>query len=369
MAEFGEKTIGILPNSDHQKLIAVLKKAEPVYDRLLWNNSAQKGITQKEELEKYASKASEIFSRFQHFYNSSWSAGIPFIVALYPIPGKSGNSTATAHANSLCVGMFTDDTKYMETIGVVLHEMCHVLYDEQPQEFQHEIEGWFAANKSPYRQYAYNFFDEALATALGNGWGYKNISGQSDTAEWYNNEYINGFAKELYPLVADYINGHRQLDKPFVDSAIALFAKRFPNAVSDYGILLNRVALYSDAESATESEDLMNIVGEKFQLTNTYSSSPLLDKTTLALLETSPQTQLITIYKNHKENLGALKKIFPQLSKMNSASLPANGLLSFYDKAGRPVIILYATDQKHLKDLVAKMAGLKYFDTKTIVQK
>ena len=265
--------------------------------------------------------------------------------------------------------MFTDDTKYMETIGVVLHEMCHVLYDEQPNEFQHTIEKWFAANKSPYRQYAYNFFDEALATALGNGWGYKNISGQADTAEWYRNEYINGFAKELYPLAADYINGHQQLDKPFVDSAIALFAKKFPNTVSDYGILLNRVALYSDAESATESEDLMNIVSEKFQLTNTYSSSPLLDKTTLALLETSPQTQLVTIYKNHKENLGALKKIFPQLSKMNSASLPANTLLSFYDKAGRPVIILYATDQKHLKGLVAKMAGLKYFDTKTIVQK
>ena len=296
--EFKNKTIGILPNSEQQKLVNVLKQTEKIYDNLLWNNTEQKLSNQKKELELYASKSSEIFNKFQHFYNSSWTTDIPFIVTLYPIPGKRGNSTATPHVNSLCVGVLTDETRHIERIGVVLHEMCHVLYDEQTKEFQHEIEKWFDNNKSPYKQYAYNFFDEGLATALGNGWAFKNLSGNMDTSEWYNNEYINGFAKELYPLVEDYINNHQQIDKQFIDKSIELFARKFPNSISDYGILLNRVSVYSDVENDLERTDLMNIIGERFQLSNVNSSSPILDITSLELLKNSTQTQLVIISKN-----------------------------------------------------------------------
>lgn len=364
--EFKNKTIGILPNSEQQKLVNVLKQTEKYYDNLLWNNNEQKLNNQKKELELYATKSSEIFNKFQHFYNSSWTTDIPFIVTLYPIPGKRGNSTATPHANSLCVGVLTDETRHIERIGVVLHEMCHVLYDEQTKEFQHEIEKWFDNNKSPYKQYAYNFFDEGLATALGNGWAYKNLSGSIDTSEWYNNEYINGFAKELYPLVEAYINNHQQIDKQFIDKSIELFARKFPNSVSDYGILLNRVSIYSDAETDLERADLMNTIGEKFQLSNVNSSSPILDKTSLELLIISTQTQLVIISKNHKDNFNALRKIFPILSKINPTT---NSIFSFYDKNNRPIIILFATENKYINDLVKRMETLKYFDTKKIIQK
>ncbi|WP_254050305.1 hypothetical protein [Myroides sp. N17-2] len=76
--------------------------------------------------------------------------------------------------------------------------MCHVLFNEQTPEFQQQIDQWFEENTYLYKQYAYNFFDEALATAIGNGWVHKNISGSLLTTDWYNNEYINEFAKELY---------------------------------------------------------------------------------------------------------------------------------------------------------------------------
>ena len=364
--EFKNKTIGILPNSEQQKLVNVLKQTEKFYDNLLWNNNEQKLSNQKKELELYASKSSEIFNKFQHFYNSSWTTDIPFIVTLYPIPGKRGNSTATPHANSLCVGVLTDEIRHIERIGVVLHEMCHVLYDEQTKEFQHEIEKWFDNNSSPYKQYAYNFFDEGLATALGNGWAFKNLSGSIDTSEWYDNEYINGFAKELYPLVEDYIKNNQQIDKQFIDKSIELFAKKFPNSVSDYGILLNRVSIYSDAETDLERADLMNTIGEKFQLSNVNSSSPILDKTSLELLKNSTQTQLVIISKNHKDNFNALRKMFPILSKINPTT---NTIFSFYDKNNRPIIILFATENKYINDLVKRMETLKYFDTKKIIQK
>lgn len=69
------------------------------------------------------------------------------------------------------------------------------------------------------------------------------------------------------------------MDEQFIDKAIDLFANFFPNSISDYGILLNRVSIYSNAETDVEGADLMNIIGDKFQLSNVSSSSPILDKT------------------------------------------------------------------------------------------
>lgn len=367
--EFKQKTIGILPNNVQQKLVNTLILAEKYYDKLLWNNSEQQMILQKKELEVFASGASEIFNKFKQFYHSSWTNDIPFIVTLYPIPGKSGNSTATPHANSLCVGVLTEETRHVERMGVVLHEMCHVLYDEQPNDFQHLIEKWFDSNPSLYKQFAYNFFDEGLATALGNGWAYKYISGALDTTEWYNNPYINGFAKALFPMVEEYLNNGQQIDQAFIDKSIELFAKKFPNAIADYGILINRVSIYNDAETDLERQDLMNSIGQKFQLSSVNASSPILDNSSLDMLKNSPQTQLIIINKNHKNNFLELKKIFPELAKIKPGSLKTSTLLSFYDKQKRPIIILYEPSSQTIHDLVDKMETLKYFDTNSIIQK
>ncbi len=45
--EFKNKIIGILPNSEQQKLVNVLKQTEKFYDNLLWNNNEQKLSNQK----------------------------------------------------------------------------------------------------------------------------------------------------------------------------------------------------------------------------------------------------------------------------------------------------------------------------------
>jgi hypothetical protein len=363
--EFKTKAVGILPNSELQKLAGILEQAESHYDSVVWNTTGSRIIGQQQALETYSAQTSDLFTMLRQFYNSGWTNGIPFIVSLYPIPGNRGNSTATPHANSLCVGVFADETRHIERMGVVVHEMCHVLYDEQPNTFQHEIEKWFAGNKSPYAQYAYNFFDEALATALGNGWAYRQISGHMDTTEWYNNEYINGYAKVLYPLVEGYMNSYTQLDSEFVSQAIVLFAERFPNAISDYGVLLNRVSIYSDAETKAERGEVFNAIGSEFQLTNTNFSTPISHETSLDLLKNSEHTQLVIVDRNHKENMNILKKIFPQLSSFKPA---ASSILSFYDQSNRPVIILYATNKADVPALVKKMKQRRNFDLKKMVQ-
>ena len=363
--EFRDRIIGILSNRELQKLIALMQQAEVYYDQLIWNDNESKLINQRIALEKYALQCSESFTKINRFYNSCWLKEVPFVVALYPIPGRSGNSTATPHANSLCVGVLTDETDHVGRIGVVLHEMCHVLYDEQSSEFQHELEAYFSENKSAYSQFAYNFFDEGLATALGNGWAYKYLSGELDSTDWYNNEYINGFGKALYPMVEEYISNEKTIDREFVNKAIDLFAARFPNSITDYGILLNRVSIYNDAGAGPEIDQMMNLIGGYFQMTNSGFSSPILDPTALEYLKTGKQTQLVIIDRNQEANIKQMKKLFPELSKVK---FKPNKILSFFDSQKRPVIILYATDKANLEILLKEMKAKKFFDQNKIVQ-
>lgn len=363
--EFRDRIIGVLPNSELQKLIQIMQAAEVYYDRLIWKENEAKLINQRLALEKYTTKCSESFTKINGFYNSCWIAEVPFVVALYPIPGGKGSTTATPHANSLCVGVLTDETDHVGRIGVVLHEMCHVLYDEQSSEFQHKLEGYFAGNKSVYSRFAYNFFDEGLATALGNGWATKFLSGELDSADWYNNEYINGFGKALYPIVEEYLSMNKQIDQEFVNKAIDLFGVTFPNSITDYGILLNRVAIYSDADSGPAMDEVMNLVGSYFQLTNSNFSSPILDPIALDYLKTGDQTQLVIIDTNQIVTIKEMKKLFPELSKVKMAP---NQIYSFFDSKKRPIILLYATDKVHLNLLLKEMKAMKYFDKTKVIQ-
>ncbi len=363
--EFRDRIIGILPNSDLQKLIAIMQAAEVHYDRIIWKDSEAKLKEQLAALEKYAPQCSESFTKINRFYNSFWLPEVPFVVALYPIPGKSGNSTATPHANSLCVGVLTDETDHVGRIGVVLHEMCHVLYDEQPADFEHTLESYFAENKSPYSQFASNFFDEGLATALGNGWAYKYLSGELDPSPWYDNEYINGFGKALYPMVEEYISSNKQIDQEFVNKAIDLFGKTFPNSITNYGILLNRLAIYCDAETSAELDEAMNGVGKYFQMTNRNLSSPILDPISVDYLKNDDKTQFVIVDRDQAATCKELKKIFPELSKVK---MVPNKIYCFFDSKKRPVIILVATDKANLEILLKEMSTKKYFDQTKIMQ-
>ena len=361
--EFKESTIGILPIVEYQKLFKILFKAEKIYDDIIWNDYEKKIINQKSNLIKFKKANIEIFNRFNNFYNSTWTNEIPFEIALYPIPGKKGSTTATPHGNSLCIGVLTDETDYTSRNGVILHEMCHVLYDEQSKEFQKQLVSYFAENKSEYSKFASAYFDEALATALGNGWAYKNMNGKIDEKEWYNDDYIEGFARGIYSLVENYLNENKQIDKNFIDKSIEIFGLKFPNVNADYSILLNKLYLYYDNEDESE---ITIPLRKYFRLSNVNFSSPILHPYSIEFLNESYGNQLIIVNKNQKNTLDKLKEIYPELSKINFENKPLN--LSFFDKKGNAVIILIVNNKLEFENLIEQMNKEKYFDKTKITQ-
>jgi len=348
LTAFQDNSIGIIPNSLHADLFRILNEAEHYYDRIIWNEYQAPLAGQVTALKQYEPKANVLFQQFKQFYNSGWSDNIPFHITLVPIPGSSGSSTATPHANSLCVGVLTGKKDYLGTMAVAMHEMCHVLYDEQRSAFQHHLDSAFKTSTSPYRNTAYDFFDEALATALGNGWAYQYIAGHVDTTAWYNNTYIDGFAHAIYPMVVDYLEHKKTIDPAFINKAIDLFGKTFPNALTDYSILLNNMYFYADAETEEERQTLKGTLHSYFQSSRYNFSSPVLHAYSLKHLRTAPQTQLIIIDNDHATTLQGLEKIFPQLKGLLKGRKDPDYVLSFFDAAKRPVVIVYLKDKSKL---------------------
>lgn len=364
LAQFSENITGLLPNSDQQELLRILKKVEPYYDSLIWRPYAGRLQAQLAAIRRHQPKIDTLFAALCQFYQSSWSGSVPFIVTLSPIPGRSGNTTATPYANSLCVGVLTDGRDEAGTIGVILHEMCHVLYNEQPAAFQQQIDGFFAADTSRYRSFAYTYLDEGLATACGNGWAREVFAGSKDTGQWYDDPYINTFGHALYPLVKGYVNAHRAIDSNFIVEAIRLFSAAFPRAPYDYNLLLNSVHVYSDAADRSERAKISEALHRYFLVSSYDGATPVADAGNLETLRSSPGTQIVILHKDQQHNYAKLLQLFPRLATLTADKPDEDFTASFLD-GNRAIVVIKIADLNKLDGAFKQLAGSAYIDLRT----
>lgn len=365
ITEFRDKNIGILPNSDLQKLVYLLNETEKYYETYVWKKSESKTLKIIEQASIYKNEIDKISPKIAHFYNTSMFKDVPYSVIFYPIPVQKGMSTATPHTNSLSVGFLIEKEDDIQGIlGVAVHEMSHVLYNEQSADFQNELNNFFKENKSEYSDLANNFFDEALATAIGNGWAYKKMTGKLDNHEWYANTYIDGFAHEIYPLIEEYLNLDKQLDKVFIDKAIELFAKKFPESIYSFDVLMNNVIIYSDEESNEKANEILDVVKSNFKMSHFGMSSPILHEYSLEDLKNSTATQFIVINNNVTQNMEKLSEIFVPLKNIN---LQENTVYTFKD-TNRVIILIKYNTFSDLEILIRKMKEIQSFNSNSIIQ-
>ena len=309
--DFSSRIIGVLPNQAHGELIATMKAVEPFYDNLIWNNQ-QKNIARIEnQLLPYGDKIEELFLKISKFYGTEWNTEIPFKVMLYPIPLERGGTTAIPKGNTLICSFLSErEDDYIGRLGVIIHEMCHIIFGEQSLELQLEIDEWFTSSDSDYAKLSYSYIDEGLATAIGNGWAYQQIHGEIDTAEWYNNKYINGYAHSLFDLVSEYLAKGKTMDKDFANNAITLFGKTFPKANAEISTLLNEVQIFANSETKEGVDNVFGAIGNHFQLRSAWLSTPISDEKSIANFNKKQTTKLFVIEKNNALTLKTLEEHF-----------------------------------------------------------
>ena len=354
--EFFSRMIGVIPNDDYLKLKQVITETEPFYDAFLFTAQQQAVQSKVTELRSYAPALNGLFDQFKVFYGSSWDKSVPFNLSIYPIFGKQGETTATPHANSLEMGFLLEHEDAYDMLAVGMHEMCHVLFEEQPLALQRSLDSSFTSGKDPFAAFAYRYIDEALATALGNGYAYQSLATKTDTGSWYADYYIDHYAKALYPTVQEYLNAHRQMDGKFVEKAIAVFKQTFPDALYEMDALMMQSDAYFEDDHESVIDPMINTLHSSFRIYMSNTAIPIDDPSSIENIKGSEHTQVFIVHKNQAKNLRLLKTLFPKLKKPPKQP---NMLAGFLDEKNRPVIVVVAENAAKAREgiLLLKKKG------------
>lgn len=315
LKDFKLRSIGIVTNKTLNELTEIITEFKPIYNELIFIPNKEKFETQILEITKYSTenKIEDYFETGLVFYNSSWDNSIPFKVAFYPLPNSQG-FTAQAFYNNFISAIQTNLKDYKDLFSVMLHEIFHIIYNEQSLEIKSEIDKNFKENESKSSNYAYHLLNEVLATSLGNGYVYEKLDGKIDKGEWYNRKYINLMAKQMYPLVNEYISQKKPIDKNFIDSYIKQYEENFPNWIQE----LDNIMAYRYV--ITENENDFDIIGQKYPYLTSGMHETELSESGIAKMTKTSLTKIIIVSKNNKENLNLIKKMFKELKswKFNS---------------------------------------------------
>ncbi len=321
LTDFKLRTAGLIPNQNLNDLASFIAAFTDVYNELIYNPNKEKFEKQLDEIKKY-SNDNNIAGYFEMgllFYNSSWDNAIPFVAAFYPLPNSKG-FIAQAFCNNFISAVQTDLNSNKDLFSVMMHETFHIIYDEQSLEVKKIIDRYFKENKSKCSNYAYQLMNEVLATALGNGYVFEKLDGKIDSGDWYNKKYINLMAKQIYPLVKEYINQKKSIDKNFIDTYIKLYEENFPNWINE----LDHIMTYRYIISENESD--LRKINQLFRYRSRTEFDSEITENSITKMKDTPLTKVVVISKNNKEKIKLLKTKFPELKdwKVNADKEFAN---------------------------------------------
>jgi hypothetical protein len=356
--DFSQRTLGILTVSDHSRLFHKLREFEKIYDALIWKENVAKINDHAKRLDSFSKKINfeMMFEQATQFYNSKWPNDIPFSIALVPIPGDKGHNFAQSLGATESVGVFVDSKDEVKRFGVIFHELCHSLYQAQSPAFQSEWESYFYSSPSPFANYAYAELNEALATAIGNGWAQERAIGNLDTASWYNDEYTDRYAKALYPLVKERLGARKSMDQSFAQEVVILYEKTFPGALTEYANIFRRVVILTDG--IIRGREAQSMLKSTFQIGNIPYGAPFSDRRSIESLKEIPSNLLAVLSENIETEVEALKQIIPDdagkvLEKLMSAN--QDSVLCSVDKKGLAYIVIKSRTSKVLKEHLQKI--------------
>lgn len=161
-------------------------------------------------------------------------------------------------------GEYRDRAIYVETLinesafartATVAHELAHFVYAASSRAQREQVRAWFVDSESAVALPAYALFNEAIATAFGNGMVERALIGEERFARMlrlpqalYADTYIDAAGRAAMPLLKQYLDDERELDREFVDAYVAALAESLGPRLTDQAFWL-RVMVFASSSS------------------------------------------------------------------------------------------------------------------------
>lgn len=360
LEDFSRRAQGLMPAADLAAYVTALKGIEPIYDVLVWTPSLAKLQTLRDKLAEQAKGKdfSSLFARAAVFYRARWPESVPMTVALHPIPGARGESSAESLDGVQSMGLLIDRDAEGDELGILFHEVSHSLYEAQTMEFQQEWETYFRNTPSESSEPAYVLINEALATALGNGWAQEKL-GTPRTGTWYDDPSIDTFAHQLYPLVKTYVEGSRPLDKEFAQKAITVLERAIPGAARELDFRLKKTLLVVEGK--------MDVPRRELRKHFTVSSLKMLSSVAGGVeeIKRSRASLIVVVGRDSTPELSHLERAVTGLKLPWAALRGRSGPVVYSVLHGqRPVIVIRANGDRELIEAFARLGRAKRIDAK-----
>lgn len=338
LESFKLSSVGLIPNKNLVQFTQILQAFTPVYNSLIYEPNKAQFEQQLATIQGFVKdkNLAGFFMTGAKFYGTEWDSSIPLEIVLHPLPNSNG-FTAEAFYNIGVSAIQTNLKDYNVLLSVMMHEIFHIQIDEQPLETKIKLESWFFQNPSSSNKYAYLLLNEALATAIGNGFVFEQLSGILDKGEWYNWPYINQLAKEIYPLVQTYLKEGKSIDQAFVDNYIKIYEQNHPNWFKE----LNHTMTYRNMLSQTQSD--FRVVSKLYPYCSIFEAEDQISEGTIEKIKATPLTKIILVSKDHPTTLALIKKQFPELKDWKYDSKKEFTISKFLDDH----TWLYVINQTH----------------------
>lgn len=307
--EFKNKSVGIIPNEDMIAFSEIIEKFQPIYHELVAQPNVAAFEIQKNNLLSYVNnnQFSGFFQTGLSFYNTSWDKSIPFELHLLPSLDK-GNLGARAFFNVAVCEASLGLKDHKTFFSVAMHEIYHILYDNQSLDMKKNVQQWFTNTNSPNSQYALLLLNEVLATTLGNAYIMEKLNGQISDDDWYGNSYITRMSKAIYPTVRQYVESKRPIDEDFIKKYVQLYDTRFPTWNNEL------IHLFMYRYLVADTRDDLQYFRKAFRFYSNNRASGNFSLSEVEKAKENPFTKAFIISTDHEQKLDLLRSNFAELS-------------------------------------------------------
>jgi hypothetical protein len=265
---------------------------------------------------------------------------------------------------------FLATEKPVERFDVIIHELCHFLFENASDEKLLALRSKFENSEDMRARSSYNLINESLATVLGNGLICKMTM---DKKKWdkylvkphsfYNDASIDKAAKAILPWMEEWLAEDRSLYHPeFVEKYMSSLNTAFGQELTNPSLLLNELVAIVDDKFSSEGE-FRKVLRESLHTSSMYSSEgEWSNERMLATFNKMPN--LSSVFIVHTENFAILKdkKVLSETDyDVVKKYLKKRHSLLFATKRGKnvPLYIIVASKKDDVLNLIQKLADQK----------
>jgi hypothetical protein len=308
ISDFRDRSMGILPVADLDRLCEILANFIPIYDQLVFQPNRSAFLLQRDKLLKAArdGKFNTYFAKGLSFYGTSWQPEMPFYLCLLPSLEKNAFGARAFINVAVCevpIGLKDHEALF----SVAMHEIYHIVYDGQPLLRKQQTLEWFNATGSTNSQYALLLLNEVLATALGNGYVTQMLKGEIKEDDWYDNPYITAMAKKIYPMVASYVESGRTMDEAFAKAYVMAYDTHFQH----WSVELDHLMAYRYV--LADDQDDLRYFRKTYRKYSLHRSGSSIDAVSIEKMAEATMTKVVVISSDHKRLLALIEDYFPEV--------------------------------------------------------